>query len=438
MVKMQGRIIDFGNGGLDLEATIKENLKDKRIPPVFVAESKSDGLFYFGEVEGNVGADGRIPITRDSKVNSTYFNRGDRAELDKFLLSRDVAFHEVLQLECDGYNIGQGALNASIGRAMFMPGIFRHLNTEDTVERVLVTIYHDKHVEEQLGHYGVTYDPACKDHGRVPTNINGKSLPVIKKWTVRAPNLPYCGQSEHKPNTLEVITSDDAIFIDSVKDHTFLMMAHGYLSQSKPHLYVSPTDSMVNSLGKGAINVLLGNCEVYVAGKDELELLRGVEIKTYTGLKEEMEAIQGMMAVRDGKKARVYVTWDDKGAFVLDEEGGLYHQKAIRDRDPCDLVITGGTTSGCGDAFAAVMTSLEYLRTQGVVDYTTAEILGYAGIGGQINARNRTTCGHMMATVEGINEYLDENSDMRKIRKYCAETNELNSPVDLNNLMEGI
>jgi len=434
---MQGRIIDFGNGGIDLEATIKENMRDKRVPPVFAAESIEDNgesLFYFGEVEGNVGPDGMIPITRDSKVNAKTFERGDRDKLDKYLASKDLALHEVLQLNCEGYNLGQGALNAAVGRAMFMPGVFRHLDVPESVERLLVTIYHDSHIEEQLGHFNVEYDPACKDHGRVPTNINGRSLPVIKKWTVRAPTESYCGQ--HRPESLDNLTEDDAIFIDSIKDNTFLMMAYGCIAQKRPHVYVSPTDSMVNNVGSGAVNALLRCSEVYVAGKDELELFLGIEIKSYQDLKDAMGDIQSRMDTRDDRKGRVYVTWDDKGAFVLDEEGGLYHQKAIRDRDPCDLAISGGTTSGCGDAFASVMTSLEYLRSNGVVDYTTAEILGYAGIAGQINAQNSTTCGPMMATVEKINDYLEENSDMRKIRQYCPATNELNSPIELKNLME--
>ncbi len=436
--KMQNRIgmmDDVGNGGIDLEAMVKEGLKNMRVPAVFIADYNGD--YCFGEIEGKKAEDGTIKIGQDSKVETTFFDMGNEDKLNAYLSEKGLKRDQTLQLKGNDKAVGQCALNVSIARAVFLSDFLQYKGLEGSVERYLVAINYHPFVEKKLSELGINYESVCRDHGNVILNINVKS-PEIKKLTIKTKTGRYCGTCDS--DVLQKMSSADALFVNSIKDVNFLMYVYGSILNSssdpgeRPHVYISPTSSMINYTDTGMVNLVLKNSEVYSAGKTELETLLDTKIKTYAELKTAMEEVQSRMVTRDDSMARVYVTCDAKGVAVLDENGDLYHQKAIADSDPLDLGIIGCTTSGCGDALGGVVTSLEYLRTHGLIECNTAEILGYGGIAGQINASNPTASGLDMATVGKINERLNNNPDLREIRKYNPDTDKFEKCITLENL----
>lgn len=396
------KLVNFGNGGFDLESVVNSQINvvgdSVRLPRNVVARDKT--RFYYGRIinDGNSGDD--VSLVLDGKYDLGNFRVFDKErDLEDFLRKSGIKQKDRVELKVKKTNPGQGALNAAYAGAVFQQG-------NNPIDLFLVSNYYSAVVKNKLPS-NLKYKPVCKKHGAVPTNVNIKIQG--KKLTFRTPIESYCGI--HSSNVLDNLISDDAIFIDSVKDNGFLDLALKSIVRNNPHVYVSATESMVKKAGKGSVWILLKESEVYIAGFGELELLTG-DIEGYDKLKKAMALVQSRM--KSG--ARVYVTDDDKGSYVFDENGNLYHHPVAKNADPRDFFVKN--TSGCGDAFAAIISLLELARLGRGRGYSTAEILGYAGIAGQINARLPTTCSNKMATKQRINNYLTKNPEVKMIREY--------------------
>jgi sugar/nucleoside kinase (ribokinase family) len=193
------------------------------------------------------------------------------------------------------------------------------------------------------------------------------------------------------------------------------MMLYGFIRDKQPHVYVSATDSMINSIGRGMVNCILKESELYVAGLAELQVLLGRTVKSYTDLNDMMTEVQKNMNI--DCDCAVFVTYDDKGAFLL-YDGTLYHHPVAKITDPLGFGVIN--SSGCGDAFAAVAAVLYLLRAHGL-KIDPKDILGYASIAGQIKATTvGTACGAGMACQDSINDFLKGEGNFERMANEYA------------------
>jgi len=116
------------------------------------------------------------------------------------------------------------------------------------------------------------------------------------------------------------------------------------------------------------------------------------------------------MMKNEGKNARVYVTDNERGSYVLDSKDNLYYHPIIKG-------IPVVNTNGCGDGFAAVATYLQLLRTTTRQDYSSSDILFHASIAGQIKAGLPTACGEDMATLQKIDDFYNAYPQSRSVTK---------------------
>ena len=403
------RIICVGHGGIDLEAILSGILAQNNtidLTPYLVAEAEN-GDYYLGKIYEGV-KNGKVKLTLDgNKKNFSFFQSfKSRVELDLYLANKKIDRQQITELKAE-LSVGQGALNSAYDMTVFN----RSFNK---LEIYLATDFDDSRIRKKLPKELRKRYRGSAEKGKVITNLTISGF--NEKLTFRAPSQQYNPYKNNRNKVLEDMAGNDGVFINGVKNEGYTAMVCRRIRKQKvKHVYISPTDSMVSSLNLGVKN-LLEESEVYVAQISEMEkllsLLKGEEVKISRGnsgkLKEAMLEVRSMMKNKK-KNARVYVTDNVEGSYVLDENDRLYYHKVI----PAKVE----NTSGCGDAFASVVVYLEHLRNLGKRNYLTEDILKYASVAGQIKAGEKYPYSNKI-TVNEINKFLNKNPEADYVKNF--------------------
>ena len=388
--EIRPKLVGIGHGGFDLEAIIR-NVENNHIKinnntiefPRYVCVS-CGGKNYFGEIDAEL-IDGKVILDlskgkkKDLKeFDGKYLHQIDN--IDEFMREREISGY-VLQINADMY-LGQGALNAITQSCVFGREVH-----ENKINFFLTCLCKDEEIRRKLPEQlRKNYDGVSE--GEVLKNINLTLALEGTEITLRSKLKNHKGNYASK--NLENLTENDVVFLDSVKDVNYFNYVVSIIGKTKeingemPHVYFFPTDSMIKVFEekdqKDKLLNFLEECEVYCSKVDELASLVGreIDVENVDSLYEAMREVQSKMK----KGARVYVTNNSKGSYVLDENWNLlYHPVAKNDLPKYP--------NGCGDAFAGVVACLELMasnRKFNEFNGTTKNILRTASIAGQINA----------------------------------------------------
>ena len=405
------KLVSAGHGGIDLEGRLEgipESKSTIELNPYILAECGE--RYYLGKIaltgkDKEVNCKARLVLDESKKDFSEFHAFDDKSSLDDYLTQTGITEKDVTRVATE-VALGQGALNAAFGMAVFGRSF-----SKTPIDVYLATIFESKAVKKKLpkefksnGRYKGAGD------GQIITNVNIKGF--SHRLTLRAPAEEY-DDFDNRNSVLENLTKKDGILIDSVKDKGYAARLYRTVKAAKPHAYISATDSMLKSLGTDRVKKLLGECEVYIAQIKEMENLlnyKGEITRNNPGeLMDAMMKVRSMMKDK-GENARVYVTDNERGSYVLDSKDKLYYHPIISGTPVVN-------TNGCGDGFAAVATYLQLLRTVTRQEYSSADILFYASMAGQLKAGLPTACGEGMATLQGIDDFCNAYPQSRSVTK---------------------
>jgi hypothetical protein len=442
---MTKKLISCGHGGLDLEGVIdgsnvlvqnKDSQEFVSLPRYLCAKDSSG--FYLGRIDSASG-NGQVSVPLNGGKNdfeSTSFFQNEH-ELNRHLTTNQIDNGHVFFFNAN-VALGQGALNSIYGASVFANDAFR-----DIVPYFL--LYPENEVIMGML-------PKKLQNGRCIGVADGDPLTnmclkgLSEKLTFRTNLNPECRlKTKVLDKFFEGVNEDDAVYLNSVKSVEFAEYLFDKIKEKETDAYLFLTDSMVDKLSKERIRDNLKLFRVYCSKVDELayfldggkngdrqhfiNYLRGLPEEDFRGgLRNMMLELRSRMK-KIGKRelGRVYLTDDSRGSYALAEDGTLYYH-------PVGKNLPVKNQSGCGDAFAGV---LSYKELDGA---SAHENLAYASIAGQIKAGLSSPCSEDMATPRRINEFLMTHNELRHATEYkfSMEPVQVDLIPDYNNLLLGI
>lgn len=205
----------------------------------------------------------------------------------------------------------------------------------------------------------------------------------------------------------------DFLVVNSVKDVNYLSALLEWYDNHKNRqtLVAAVTSSMLKQREKGLdVEGLVARSDIYASNIEEFYDLLKDRCFNHIGGWEELkdsDLYRGMTEILNqqkgnGKKGRVYVTYGEKGALVMDSEGFLYFQSVSGVTSPTQKSPVVDL-NGAGDAFTGAMT---FLEVEG--KYDVLEILKRSNAAAQICIRNPGANQENMITDNAITDFINE------------------------------
>ncbi|MEK6808933.1 MAG: PfkB family carbohydrate kinase, partial [Nanoarchaeota archaeon] len=214
------------------------------------------------------------------------------------------------------------------------------------------------------------------------------------------------------------LSSDDVVVLNTIRNPNYLRLLEDSLkSNENTRLFLSATDSMIQSIGDKKVWELIGRSDVYVSNREELEKMVGTQINDSQTLAEMMYKVQLALKTRDGSLGRVYVTFGEYGSAALGQEKLIYYQAVASGNIDPFKKLNVVNTNGCGDAYLSVVVIKE------ILSHSLLEILNDANTSGHICATMPTASGTWMATERKIRDFRD-NYGKPDFHRYDQRTKE--------------
>lgn len=403
-------LVNFGLNNIDLEGRVEGNETSEQIRQVemdvsgFLGKKTAFELprgIAFQIIQGENIYYARLDTDSPGDPPKIFPNAGKGVTIladEKYDLhgnlqsSASEGMERFWQIKISEVTGGGGAHNTAFGQQVYLSDA---TNAEMKV-RLVVPIGHEL-IRDRLPK-SLEYTPlAGINNDNVPSNlnfapVNGKKITLRSKVSPSDMGEPELG-----------LYDGDVVILNTVRDPAYLGIIERTLASNREiRLFLSATDSMIHSIGKGKVLDLVARSEVYVSNREELEKLVGKKINDAQTLAEMMYQLQSRLLVRDGSLGRVYITFGQFGSVALGQDKLIYYQStATGDLDPFKR-LNIVNTNGCGDAYLSVVVINEIMQRPII------EILGYSNAAGHLCATMPTASGTWMATERKVKDFREK------------------------------
>ncbi|MEK6892251.1 MAG: carbohydrate kinase family protein [Nanoarchaeota archaeon] len=402
---------NVGLNNIDLEGRVKETETSQRIKTVNMSISGFLGLRTAFELPPNMGfkivsggTNYYVELDPNSPVNQSKMFRNANGSLtiladEKYDLTGALVpsleppghLKEFWQIEVTEATGGGGAHNTAFGQQVYLS----EAPEQDIRIKLVVPVGYTL-IRDRLPN-GLEYSPlAGISDGDASANLN--FAPVNgKKITLRS-NVPVPTVSD----TDLGVQPEDVIVLNTIRGLDYVGLVERVLqANSDARLFLSATDSMIQSLGPEKVWELVSRSDVYVSNREELERMVGLKINDPRTLAEKMFQVQNALLQRESSPGKVYITFGQAGSAALGQERVVYYQDTSAGTINPFKKLNIVNTNGCGDAYLSIVVIME------ILGHTILEILNDANAAGHMCATMPTASGTWMATERRIKEFRD-------------------------------